>query len=170
MARNVVNENSRARTAWDLLILVLIVVSCTLVPYQLAFRHHVDLAGSLVVYLIEALEPQVFAPGVVIAREGEAANGIYFISQGKVETTSDEERKAHGTLEGGDYFGDLSTLLGERRTASVRTLSYCDVFLLKKKDFEQIKREYGEFRDVLKRISTDKTETVAALVLDGVIL
>jgi hypothetical protein len=53
MARNVIREDSRARTAWDLLILVLIVVSCTLVPYQLAFRHHVDLAGSLVVYLID---------------------------------------------------------------------------------------------------------------------
>jgi hypothetical protein len=120
--------------------------------------------------LLMALEPQVFAPDVVIAREGEVANGIYFISRGTVDIASDEGRRSHGTLESGDYFGDLSLLLGERRTASVRTLSYCDVFLLSKKDFEQIKREYSEFRDVLKRISSDKTEKVAALVLDGVIL
>jgi hypothetical protein len=120
--------------------------------------------------LLMALEPQVFAPDVVIAREGEVANGIYFISRGTVEICSDEGQKTHGTLESGDYFGDLSLLLGERRTASVRTLSYCDVFLLSKRDFEQIKREYSEFRDVLKRISSDKTAKVSELVLEGVIL
>jgi hypothetical protein len=53
MAQQVIREDSRARTTWDLLILVLVVVSCSLVPYQLAFRHHVDLAGSLAVYLID---------------------------------------------------------------------------------------------------------------------
>jgi hypothetical protein len=41
---------------------------------------------------------------------------------------------------------------------------------LRRKDFERIKREYSDFRDVLKRISSDKTEKVSALVLDGVIL
>ncbi len=103
-------------------------------------------------------------------REGEVGNGIYFISRGTVEITSQEGRETHGTLESGDYFGDLSLLLGERRTASVKSLTYCDVFLLARDQFERIKREYSEFRDTLKKISSEKTEKVAALVLEGVIL
>jgi voltage-gated potassium channel len=120
--------------------------------------------------LLMALEPQIFAPDGYIVREGEVGNGIYFISRGTVEITSQEGRETHGTLESGDYFGDLSLLLGERRTASVKSLTYCDVFLLARDQFERIKREYSEFRDTLKKISSEKTEKVAALVLEGVIL
>ena len=44
------------------------------------------------------------------------------------------------------------------------------MFLLPKADFERIKVEYQEFRDVLKRISSEKTEKTSDLVLDGVVL
>ena len=70
----------------------------------------------------------------------------------------------------GDYFGDLSLLLGERRTASVHALTYSDVFLLPAREFERLKTEYEEFREVLKEISTEKTERMAELVIQGVVL
>jgi hypothetical protein len=120
--------------------------------------------------LLMALEPQIFAPDGYIVREGEVGNGIYFISRGTVEITSQDGRETHGTLTSRDYFGDLSLILGERRTASIKSLTYCDVFLLTRDEFERIKREYSEFRDILKEISSEKTEKVAALVLEGVIL
>jgi hypothetical protein len=50
---HVIGEDSRARTTWDLVILALIVVSCILVPYQLAFAHRVTVVGSLLVYVID---------------------------------------------------------------------------------------------------------------------
>ena len=73
-------------------------------------------------------------------------------------------------FEDGDYFGDLSLLMNECRTASVRTLTYCEVFILKGSDFNRIKNDYPEFKEVIKKISAEKTEKTMALVMEGVVL
>jgi CRP-like cAMP-binding protein len=109
-------------------------------------------------------------PGSFVVREGERSNGIYFVSRGTLEILSGAEEETHGTFGPGDYFGDLSLLLGERRTASVRSLTYADIFLLPSREFERLKSEYGEFKEVLKEISTEKTELMAELVIKGVLL
>jgi len=41
-----IDENSNFRVAWDFFILLLIIVSCVLIPFQLAFRHAVLALGS----------------------------------------------------------------------------------------------------------------------------
>jgi voltage-gated potassium channel len=120
--------------------------------------------------LLMALEQLIVTPGGLIVREGEVANGTYFISRGTVEVLSDGETTPHGTLEDGDYFGDLSLLLGERRTASARALTYCDVFVLPKRELERIKRDYEEFRDALKSLSSERSEEISDLVLSGAVL
>jgi hypothetical protein len=120
--------------------------------------------------LLMSLEPQVHVPGSHVVREGERANGIYFVSRGALEIIAGPDGVSHGTLEPGDYFGDLSLLLGERRTASVRALVYSDVFLLPAREFERLKEDYEEFKEVLKVISSEKTEKMAELVIEGVIL
>lgn len=73
-------------------------------------------------------------------------------------------------MDAGDYFGDLSLLLGEKRTASIRTLMYCEIFVLTDKEFNRIRKEYPEFKDVLKKSSAEKTEKTTELVLEGIIL
>lgn len=120
--------------------------------------------------LLMALKAQTYAPDGYIVREGELGKEIYFISRGKAEITSDEGQEAHGIFEAGDYFGVLSLILEEKRTASVRTLTYCDVFILTKDDFDRIRDEYPEFRDVLKKMSSERTEKAAELILKGITL
>lgn len=120
--------------------------------------------------LLLALRPMIVTPGGYIVREGELANGIFFISRGTVEVVSQGGEKHHGNLEAGDYFGDLSLLLGEHRTASVRCLEYCDVLVLPKDEFERMKTGYEEFRQALKSLSSERSDKVSALVLDGAVL
>ena len=120
--------------------------------------------------LLMSLQPQIYVPGSFLVREGEIGQGIYFLSRGEAEIVSDEGREAHGRLGTGDHFGDLSLLLGEKRTASIRALTYCDVFVLDKDAFERIKQEYAELREVLKRVSAEKSEKMSELVLQGVVL
>jgi CRP-like cAMP-binding protein len=103
-------------------------------------------------------------------REGELGNGIYFVSRGQLTIASEGGTRSHGDLAPGDYFGDLSLLLGERRTASVQALTNCDVLHLSTAEFNRLKDEYSEFRDLLKTISSEKSEKLAALVLDGCVL
>jgi voltage-gated potassium channel len=61
--------------------------------------------------LLTALKPRTFAPEGYIVREGEVGKEIYFISRGRVEITTNDGQTQHGTLKGGDYFGDLSLIL-----------------------------------------------------------
>jgi voltage-gated potassium channel len=120
--------------------------------------------------LLMALKAQTYAPEGYIVREGELGKEIYFISRGEVEITSNEGENNHGTLGDGDYFGDLSLVLREKRTASVRALTYCEIFILTKGEFDRIKSEYPEITGVLKKMSSEKTDKIAALVLKGITL
>ena len=105
-----------------------------------------------------------------IAREGEVGEEIFFIGQGRAEIRTEGGAVSRGALASGDYFGDLSLILGEKRTASVKALTYCEVFVLSKKEFNRIKAIYPEMGDVLKRMSSEKTDKTAALVLAGITL
>jgi hypothetical protein len=116
--------------------------------------------------LLMALEPTIITPGGFAVREGEMANGIYFIGRGTIEVLSDDGAASHATLEDGDYFGDLSLLLGERRTASAN----CDLLVLPKGEFERIKHDYAEFREALKTLSSERSEKTSSLVLSGAVL
>jgi voltage-gated potassium channel len=120
--------------------------------------------------LLLALKPTIVTPGGLAVRQGELADGLYFVGRGSLEVTSEGGSTSHGTLEAGDYFGDLSLLLGERRTASARAITYCDLLVLPKGDFERIKNDYSEFREALKALSSERTEKISALVLSGAVL
>jgi hypothetical protein len=120
--------------------------------------------------LLLSLEPQIYAPGSFLVRAGEIGDGIYFISRGEMEILSADERTSHGRLGEGEHFGELSLLLGERRTACVRALGWCDVMRLPDAEFARVKAEYPEFRDVIKRISTERSEKMSELLMAGVIL
>jgi hypothetical protein len=51
----VLKEHSQLRMVWDLMMGVLILVTCVLVPYQIAFQHEVDLLGSIVIYSLDLI-------------------------------------------------------------------------------------------------------------------
>ena len=73
-----------------------------------------------------------FSPGEVIVSEGDAAGTVYWIEQGRVEiykTTSDGGTAVLAELGPGRYFGELASLLGTGRTASVRATTNVTVSL-----------------------------------------
>jgi hypothetical protein len=131
------------------------------------FRHCSSVLRNV---LLTALELQIYSPNSYIVHEGELGENIYFITEGKVEILSDEGNTFRGILEEGEYFGDLSLILSEKRTASVRTLTYCEIFILTKHNFNYIKIKYPEFKDVLKKSSSEKTEKMSEFILEGIIL
>ena len=101
--------------------------------------------------LLNELKMHTFTPGDLIVNEGEPGEEIYLISKGQVEMISVEKNANYGKLEDGDYFGDLSVILGERRTASVKAITYCELFLLSIERFNYIKSNYPEFSSPEKR-------------------
>ncbi len=51
--KGIIRENSRSRGLWDVFVLAMVLASCALVPFQVAFVHEVRLGGSVAVYLID---------------------------------------------------------------------------------------------------------------------
>lgn len=60
-------------------------------------------------------------------------------------------------------------VLGEKRAASVRAITFCEAFTLARRDFNFTKERYPELREVLKRISSEHSARSTDLLLAGVI-
>lgn len=120
--------------------------------------------------LLAALEPRVFVAGSHVVGAGEVADGLYFVSSGRLVIVDPSGEPSSGELEAGDYFGDLSLLLGERRTCSVRAVTHSDIFFLPSAEFERLKSRHPEFREALREIAAGKSDKLAELVAKGCIL
>jgi hypothetical protein len=131
------------------------------------FRHSPPVIRNA---LLMALEARTYTPGSFIVREDEIGKAIYLITAGSVEIQSIAEEKSYGKLEDGDYFGYMSLVLGERRTASVIACEYCDLLVLSNEHFNRIKDEFPEFTEVLKKASAERMERMSELVMEGVVL
>lgn len=51
----IIKCDSKFRFVWDLVILILILVSLIIVPFQIAFQHNIDLPGSILIYTIDLI-------------------------------------------------------------------------------------------------------------------
>jgi voltage-gated potassium channel len=130
------------------------------------FRHApTPLRGELVA----ALRPVVYPPNALIAHEGEVGDGIHFVVEGEVKVVANDG-STQATLGPGTYFGDLTLILGERRTASVRSREFVETFFLSAAEFERIREDYPELREVMTKASTERSDTMAELVMEGVVL
>jgi monovalent cation:H+ antiporter-2, CPA2 family len=72
------------------------------------------------------------APGQRIIRVGDKADAVYFISSGAVEVSVAGRKIRLGP---GDFFGEMALLSGERRSADVTAVDYCDLLALDQRDF-----------------------------------
>jgi len=120
--------------------------------------------------LLLMLELQVYPSGVEVVREGELSDGIYFIQEGEVSVWSEGVRQDIETLKAGEYFGDLSLLLGERRTGTAQTESFCSAFFLSKDRFATLRETFPEFKAAMKDASVHKQDKMSRLLLEGVML
>ncbi len=93
--------------------------------------------------VVQLLHSMVFLPDDYIIRQGEYGDCMYFLSNGDVEVLVSGQKVAQ--LGAGSPFGEAALLQGEKRNASVRALSYCDVYRLSKADFDSLRAKYPEF-------------------------
>jgi CRP-like cAMP-binding protein len=76
-----------------------------------------DLANPRLVGIAHAFEEELFAPGQRILRQGLSGSGLYVILDGDAAVVIDGQERAR--LGRGDFFGEVSVLLGEPPTADV---------------------------------------------------
>lgn len=84
--------------------------------------------------LAQASKDRVFAPGESIVRRGQEGNSMFVITRGAVDVQilQGNEVKTINTLRETDYFGEMSLLTGEPRTATVVAVEETEVVQINK--------------------------------------
>jgi uncharacterized membrane protein len=87
--------------------------------------------------LAQQIEHRTFPAGATIFHEGDAGGVMYLIRTGQVELwlyDEDKQRVVLATFEGGDFFGELSLLDEEARSATATTLTDTEVLVIDRTD------------------------------------
>ncbi len=84
--------------------------------------------------LAQASKNRTFAPGEAIVRHGREGNSMFVVTRGavKVQIPQGKDTKTINTLGENDYFGEMSLLTGEPRTATVIAAEETEVIQISK--------------------------------------
>ena len=91
----------------------------------------------------------VFADGEVIVREGDPGASMFLVLTGVVVITLGAERREVATTSAGGYFGEMSLLTGDVRTATVSARGDCTVLEITADAFRAYVQQRPEVIDVL---------------------
>jgi small-conductance mechanosensitive channel len=88
--------------------------------------------------LIEYGYRQLFPSDYIVCREHDPGDSFYIILTGCVEVFSQRAGKYIATLHAGEFFGEMSLLLGTPRSATVRTLEETTLFIVDRNDLQKL--------------------------------
>ena len=91
--------------------------------------------------LAERLRFAPFMKGEMMTRQGAEAHWLYILTKGSAEVVVSSEAGVHKSLallHAGDFFGEMSLLTGEPRSASLKSLEDSECYRLDRKAFDDI--------------------------------
>lgn len=94
----------------------------------------------------------IYSPGDDIVKEGDEGSEMFLIYQGRVQILvkrDDKQVQVHSQGEG-TIFGEFSLLYRNiKRTATVRALTFCDIFVMDKSSLVEVVKRYPDCSDVM---------------------
>ncbi|XP_068594985.1 cyclic nucleotide-gated channel beta-3-like [Brachionichthys hirsutus] len=105
--------------------------------------------------MLKSLHSVVYLPGDYVCKKGEVGREMYIIKAGEVQVVGGPDGKTvFVTLRAGSVFGEISLLAvggGNRRTANVIAHGFANLFILDKKDLNEILIHYPESKKLLRK-------------------
>ena len=103
--------------------------------------------------LARVAEAEVYAPGAVLMKEGDAGDSLFIVVRGKVAVTRNE--RPISTLGPGDAVGEMSVLDRAPRSATATALEETEVLRIGSEEFYEILHEQVEIAEgVIRVLST----------------
>ena len=101
-----------------------------------------DFAPRQLQALLGRLRSETSPAATVVVRQGEPGDRFYIVASGLVEVLVAEAggERVVARLSRGEYFGEIALLAEVPRTATVRTVTECEFFVLSRAEFEQLVR------------------------------
>ena len=88
--------------------------------------------------LIFKLRPVIFMPYEVVFRMGDVSTEMYFLTRGRVQILGANDVLIR-ELDEGSFFGEIAMVACVRRTATVKTLTSCDLNVLTARDMAEVR-------------------------------
>ncbi|XP_055993113.1 cyclic nucleotide-gated cation channel beta-1 [Sorex fumeus] len=105
--------------------------------------------------MLKRLRSVVYLPNDYVCKKGEIGREMYIIQAGQVQVLGGPDGKSIlVTLKAGSVFGEISLLAvggGNRRTANVVAHGFTNLFILDKKDLNEILVHYPESQKLLRK-------------------
>lgn len=110
--------------------------------------------------LLERLRPHTLGRNEVIIEQGELGDSLYLIARGVVRVSQSEEGEHHdlGTLMAGDFFGEMALMHHESRSATIRTVTPCQLYELPREALEELFEEHPEIAERLRKVDEERRQ------------
>ncbi|CAL8349030.1 unnamed protein product [Gadus morhua 'NCC'] len=113
---------------------------------------------NFVTAMLTKLRFEVFQPTDYVVREGTIGKKMYFIQHGVVTVLT--KGSVGMKLMDGSYFGEICLLTRGRRTASVRSDTYCRLYSLSVDNFNEVLEEYPMMRRAFETVAIDRLDRI----------
>jgi cAMP-dependent protein kinase regulator len=122
---------------------------------QLESRHSPlfsDFSRDELLEVIRGLALRSFTPGAIVMTEGEDGDSLFILTTGTVRAfvKNQEGRNIEvRRMEEGEFFGEISLLTGNPRTATITAASACEILELDRQALEDITRQHPRVKTVV---------------------
>ncbi len=108
--------------------------------------------------ILDFVTPMDFTPGEVVFNLGDAADGLYLISEGQVDIIQPGDIEDHviASLSPGDSFGEMALLSGEPRYASARCVTAAKLLKINKEHFEALITVSPNLKRAVEKLSSQR--------------
>lgn len=114
-----------------------------------------NLGRDSIDFITERLKFKQFKANSTICKTGDPGDKMYIVLSGKVAVTAvNGEVLAH--IASGNYFGEMSLLTGEPRSATIVTAEDTETFVLEKEDFDIILEKYPAISIAMSKIMSQR--------------
>jgi CRP-like cAMP-binding protein len=115
--------------------------------------------------LVATVGVEAYAAGEFPVRQGHAGDTFYIIKKGRVEVIVEKasgESARVADLGPGDFFGEMSLLTGEARTASIRVKEDAELVVIGKESFSSILAHNPSIAESLSKILSERQASLEA--------
>jgi len=116
--------------------------------------------------LARRLRMVIFGPGEVILRQGDPGDSLYVVRAGQVvvQIGLGNGPKTVATLTAGQFFGEMSLMTGESRSATVVARTDAECYIVDKEAFQEIVQEKPELAGIISDILSRRQVALGASI------
>jgi CRP-like cAMP-binding protein len=118
--------------------------------------------------IVDKLEPLTFIAGERVIAEGDDGDAMYLISRGggKVIKEVEGQELVLDQLGEGEFFGEMSLLVGGPRSASVFATSETEVLRLKATDLFEVMKQHPRIENILEEFYEKRSQATRQKLKD----